>query len=407
MSDNVTAEIIAIGTEILLGEITDTNSVYLAQTLRDYGINLYFMTSVGDNVHRIANAIAIAMGRADVIITCGGLGPTVDDMTRQGIAEATGRPLVFDERLLEQIRQRFNSFRMTMPDNNRRQAYLPEGAVVIENPVGTAPAFAVESDDKLIIALPGVPRELKFLVEHKVMPMLRERYSLGLIRARVLRAGGIGESALDERLGADLLENANPTVGLAAHHGIIDIRITAKGDSPEIVEQMLDEYEALVRQRVGDFIFGTGKDTIEQAVARQLAQASHRLAIVEAGLVGTSQRLLREPNSEHVVALVHSYPAPEEGYAAFNLDSSLSFREAVESLAAELSREHGASVVVFSKPDLIESADSEQATVVGVAVGEKIAVRGYGFGAGSEVAQTWVMRWGLANVWRMLKEQAG
>jgi nicotinamide-nucleotide amidase len=407
MSDNVTAEIIAIGTEILLGEITDTNSVYLAQTLRDYGINLYFMTSVGDNVHRIASAIAIAMGRADVIITCGGLGPTVDDMTRQGIAEATRRPLVFDERLLEQIQQRFNSFRMAMPDNNRRQAYLPEGAIVIENPVGTAPAFAVESDGKLIISLPGVPRELKFLVEHKVMPMLRERYSLGLIRARVLRAGGIGESALDERLGSDLLENANPTVGLAAHHGIIDIRITAKGDSPEIVEQMLDEYEALVRQRVGEFVFGTGKDTIEQAVARQLAQSTSRLAIVEAGLVGTSQRLLREPNSEHVVALVHSYPAPEEGYAAFNLDRSLSFREAVESLAAELSREHGASVVVFSKPDLIESEDSEQATVVGVAVGERIAVRGYGFGAGSEVAQTWVMRWGLANVWRMLKEQAG
>lgn len=407
MSDNVTAEIIAIGTEILLGEITDTNSVYLAQTLRDYGINLYFMTSVGDNVQRIASAITIALGRADIVITCGGLGPTVDDMTRQGVAEATGRPLVFDERLLEQIRQRFNSFRMTMPDNNRRQAYLPEGATVIENPVGTAPAFAVESGGKLIISLPGVPRELKFLVENKVMPMLRARYSLGLIRARVLRAGGIGESALDERLGADLLEHANPTVGLAAHHGIIDVRITAKGDSPQIVEQMLDEYEALVRQRVGEFIFGTGKDTIEQAVARQLAQSTNRLAVVEVGLVGASQRLLREANSEQVVALVHSYPAPEEGYAAFDLDPSLSFRDAVESLAGQLSREHGASIVVFSRPDLIESEDSEQATVVGVAVGERIAVRGYGFGAGSEVAQTWVMRWGLANLWRMLKEQAG
>lgn len=405
MSDNVTAEIIAIGTEILLGEITDTNSVYLAQLLRDYGINLYFMTSVGDNVQRIASAVKIALGRADIVITCGGLGPTVDDMTRQGVADATNRPLVFDANLLEQIRQRFNTFQMTMPENNRRQAYLPDGALVIENPVGTAPAFAVDLGSKLIISLPGVPRELKFLMENKVIPLLRERYSLGLIRARVLRAGGIGESTLDERLGAQLLENANPTVGLAAHHGIIDIRITAKGDTPEIVEQMLDQYEALVRARVGDVIFGTGKTTIEQAVIEQLAQTTRRLAIVEAGLVGTVQPLLRDPRSEQVIAASFTYPIPSEAYSGFDLDPNLSHRDAAEALALRLSREHGASVVIFSQPDSVEGADSEQATTVSVAVGEDLMTRSYGFGANAEVASTWVIRWGLANVWRMLKEQ--
>jgi nicotinamide-nucleotide amidase len=405
MSDNVTAEIIAIGTEILLGEITDTNSVYLAQVLREYGINLYFMTSVGDNVHRIASAVQIALGRADIVITCGGLGPTVDDMTRQGVAEATGRPLVFDARLYEQIKQRFASFRMQMPENNRRQAYLPQGAVAIDNPVGTAPAFMVDDGSHVIISLPGVPRELKFLVEHKVIPMLKTRYALGLIRARVLRAAGIGESALDERLGPELLESSNPTVGLAAHHGIIDIRITAKGDTPEAVTQHLDRYEQMVRAKVGDVIFGTGKDTIEQALLEQLARANCRLAVVEAGLVGTAHALLRDPRAEQFVASVNSFLIPSEAYAAFDLDPAMSFRDAVEQLTLRLCEEYGASLVIFSRPDVAESEDSEQATVVGAAAGKSVAIRGYGFGAASDVARIWAIRWGLANVWRLLKEQ--
>lgn len=404
MSDNVNAEIIAIGTEILLGEITDTNSVYLAQVLREYGINVYYMTSVGDNVQRIASAIRIAMSRADVIITCGGLGPTIDDMTRQGVAEATGQKLVLNETLLGQIRQRFNTFRMEMPENNRRQAYIPEGAVAIENPVGTAPAFMTEHNSKLIITLPGVPRELKYLMENKVIPLLKQRYALGLIRARVLRAAGIGESALDERIGADLLESANPTVGLAAHHGIIDIRITAKGDTPEQVEQMLDDYEHRVRQRVGEVIFGTGKATIEQAVIEQLAQSPYKLIIVEAGLIGAARPLLRAAEDAQVIAALHSFERPQEAASSFDVPCS-DYRPAAEALALTLSAQHGASLVIFSEPNLVESPDATQATVVAVAVVERLSARGYGFGAASEVARTWAVRWGLANLWRMLKER--
>jgi competence/damage-inducible protein CinA-like protein len=405
MSDNVTAEIIAIGTEILLGEITDTNSVYLAQMLREYGINLYFMTSVGDNAQRIASAVQIALSRADIVITCGGLGPTIDDMTRQGVAEALGRPLVFDERLYEQIKQRFASFRMQMPENNRRQAYLPQGASAIDNPVGTAPAFMVEDGSHVVISLPGVPRELKFLFENKVIPILKARYALGLIRARVLRAAGIGESALDERLGQELLESANPTVGLAAHHGIIDIRITAKGDTPKAVEEQLDKYEQLVRAKVGSVIFGTGKDTIEQALLEQLARTKHRLAMVEVGLVGAAQALLRDPRAEQCIASVNSFLMPSEAYAAFGLDPEVNFRDAAEQLTLRLSQEYGASLVIFSRPDVVENEDSEQATVVGAGVREVTTVRSYGFGAASDVARVWAIRWGLANIWRMLKEQ--
>src|SRR5215475_450162 len=162
MAQNVNAEIIAIGTEILLGEITDTNSVHIARVLRDLGINLYFMTSVGDNEQRIADSIRIALSRADVVITCGGLGPTIDDMTRQGVAIATERDLVFHQDLLDKIAERFASFRAKMTENNQRQAYLPANATVIENPVGTAPSFIVEHHESVVISVPGVPREMKY-----------------------------------------------------------------------------------------------------------------------------------------------------------------------------------------------------------------------------------------------------
>src|SRR5690606_4292627 len=162
------------GTEILLGEITDTNSVYLARLMRDIGVNVFYMTSVGDNEQRIADAIRIALGRAQIVITCGGLGPTVDDVTRQAVAAATDRGLTFHQHLLDRIAERFSGFRMQMSQNNRRQAYLPDDALPIENPVGTAPAFIVEHGDKVVISVPGVPREMKFLMIEHVVPYLRD-----------------------------------------------------------------------------------------------------------------------------------------------------------------------------------------------------------------------------------------
>ncbi len=232
-TQELNAEVIAIGTEILLGDLTDTNSVFIARTLRDLGIDLFFMTSVGDNEKRIGDAIGIALSRAQIVITCGGLGPTIDDMTRQAVAAATGRGLTFHQELLDQIAERFKGFRSPMTENNRRQAYVPDNAVVIENPVGTAPCFAVEYGDQVVISLPGVPREMKYLLIEKVVPYLREHYGITgkIIKAKILKVAGIGESALDELIGKELLEAANPTVGLAAHSGQIDVRITAKAEN--------------------------------------------------------------------------------------------------------------------------------------------------------------------------------
>src|SRR5512141_1707876 len=162
------AEIIATGSELLLGEVVDTNSAFIARRLREIGLNLFYKTVVGDNEQRMIEALTIALNRSDVIITTGGLGPTIDDVTRPAVAKAVGRELVFRDDLLEQIRARFRAYGVPMGENNRRQAYIPQAAIPIENPVGTAPSFIVEHHEHLIISLPGVPREMEYLMEHAV-----------------------------------------------------------------------------------------------------------------------------------------------------------------------------------------------------------------------------------------------
>ena len=206
------AEIISIGTELLLGEIIDTNAAWIARQLTTIGLNLYFKATVGDNQQRIAEILRNGLKRSDVIITTGGLGPTVDDVTREAVAAATDRDLVLDEALLAEVGAFFLKMGRTMTANNRKQACLPRDARVIHNPVGTAPAFAVEVQRPnalpgVIISLPGVPHEMQYLMEHEVLPRLRARYGLtGVIKSRIVHTCGIGESAIDAQIG-DLMHH--------------------------------------------------------------------------------------------------------------------------------------------------------------------------------------------------------
>lgn len=279
-----TAEIITIGTELLLGEIQDTNTRFLARALRDAGVNLFRTTTVGDNASRIAQAIHEALDRSEIIITTGGLGPTVDDPTRQAVALAMGVELEFRPELWEQIIERFKRYGRAATENNKRQAYIPYGAIAIKNPVGTAPAFIAETPTQSVISLPGVPREMEYLLEYSVMPYLRQRFRLiGTIKARVLHAGGVGESQIDELIG-DLEELSNPTVGLAAHAGQIDIRITARADSLDEANQLIGKVAAVVLQRLGENIFGEDEETLESVVQRELAAHNWKLVVLEAGL---------------------------------------------------------------------------------------------------------------------------
>jgi len=403
----INAEIISIGTEILLGELTDTNSVYIAKVLRDLGINLYFMTSVGDNTNRIASAISIALGRADVVITCGGLGPTVDDMTRQGVAQATGRDLIFHQTLLDQIAARFATFNVKMTENNRLQAYVPDGAVIIENPVGTAPSFAVEVGDKVVISLPGVPREMKFLMQEKVIPYLRGRYPLGIIKAHILKAAGIGESMLDEMLGHDLLQASNPTVGLAAHSGQIDVRITAKADTEAEADKMIADFADTIMSRVGRYIYGVNDQKIEQVLIDLCAQHNIKLVVIEAGISPVVSDTLRKISNSDSVLIQHiQYESPDALRGALSVTASKLRDLSAEAIRTFVTSSHAdAGIAIIANPDVDEASDVHEGSAVAVYTANKTAERVYGFGGKSDTAKQYVTTWSLSMLWRMLKEQ--
>ncbi len=275
------AEIVSIGTELLLGEIVDTNAAYIARQLTTIGLNLFYKTTVGDNEARIAGVLREALQRSGVIIVTGGLGPTVDDVTREAIAAATGRPLETRPELVREIEAFFRHRSAQMTENNLRQARLPQGAIAIPNPVGTAPAFIVEDAAGIVISLPGVPGEMRHLMEHAVLPYLRQRLGLkGVIKVRNLHTAGVGESQVDARIG-DLERAANPTVGLSAHPGQTDVRITAKADSEEEAARLIGQMEAELRQRLGDDIYGADEETLEAVVMGQLERRQRSLAVVE------------------------------------------------------------------------------------------------------------------------------
>ena len=272
------AEIIAIGSELVLGETIDTNSAYLARQLAAIGIGLFRKTVVGDNEERIAAVIGEALDRADLLICTGGLGPTVDDMTREAVARALGRPLVFHQHLLDQIEARFRSFGRTMSESNRRQAYVPEGARIVENPRGTAPCFIVEDRARHGgVVLPGVPSEMRYLWENALVPYLRdERGQTGVILVRTLHAAGLSESLIGEML-ADLMAQENPTLGISAKRAQYELRIGAQADSRAAAEALADAAEATIRERLGEHLIGAEKLEQEDAAlapgARPLAGA--------------------------------------------------------------------------------------------------------------------------------------
>lgn len=316
------AEIITSGTELLLGETVDTNSAYIARALRDIGVNLYFKTSVGDNVERMALALRQALARADVVITTGGLGPTVDDVTREAVAATTGRKLVLNPQCLSHMESLFARWGRTVSENNRRQVYLPEGSIPILNPVGTAPGFIVETEQGTIISLPGVPREMERLMQDAVLPYLKQRLGeeQAVIKAHVLRTAGLPESWIDEKLDVQM-RSANPTVGLSAHLGAVDIRITARAATEEEADRMIAAMEAEVRARIGDeHIYGTGADRLEEVTGRALAQAGVKLALLETATCGEIARLLRAtPEGSRALSAAYVVAGPAELAATLGL----------------------------------------------------------------------------------------
>jgi competence/damage-inducible protein CinA-like protein len=273
------AEIIAIGSEILLGETIDTNSAYLARQLAGLGVSLYRKAVVGDNEERIATMIREALDRVDLVICTGGLGPTADDVTREAVARATNRPLEFHQFLLDQIEARFRAFGRTMSPSNRRQAYVPAGARIVENPRGTAPSFIVDDPHGTVVVLPGVPSEMRYLWENAIAPYLRdERGQTAVILVKTLHAVGAGESVIGELL-EDLMLADNPTLGISAKRAQYELRIGARGNSLAEAEALIAQATNTIQARLGHYLIGDEK--VDQQVLRTLRERELQLALYE------------------------------------------------------------------------------------------------------------------------------
>ena len=296
------AEVVSIGTELLLGQIVDTDAAYLAQQLSALGINVYHRATVGDNLSRAVATVRQAVSRADLVILVGGLGPTMDDLTRDIIAQVMDAPLQRDPDIAEHLRRWFDARGATMVETILRQADVPAGAMPLPNANGTAPGLLLEKNNKIVIALPGPPNELIPLFETSVYPVLRERTAgeRQVIRSRVLRIVGSGESLVEEAV-KDLMQDANPTVAPYAKTGEVHLRVTARAKTEPEADALTGERVALLKERLGDVVYGEDETTLEQAVVALLAQKKRTVATAESCTGGLlAGRLTNVPSSSAV-----------------------------------------------------------------------------------------------------------
>jgi nicotinamide-nucleotide amidase len=288
----VRCEVVAVGTELLLGQIVDTNSAWIGEHLALIGVDSHFQTKVGDNHFRIVLAIREALARGDAVVVCGGLGPTQDDITRDAIAEIMNVPLRRDEEMIEKIRGFFGARGREMADSNMRQADIPEGATFIPQTRGTAPGLICPVGHKVVYAVPGVPHEMKEMMERAVLPDLKERSGeQAVIISRTLRTWGLAESTLAEMISARVDTQTNPTIAFLAS-GIegIKVRLTAKAADEVAARELLEAEEAELRPILGDIVFGVDDETMEDAVAALLKAQGLTLGVAESltgGLVGS------------------------------------------------------------------------------------------------------------------------
>src|SRR5262245_52011275 len=278
----MTAELISVGTELLLGQTVDTDSAFLGRALAELGINLYRKGTVGDNFARVAAMIREARERADLLVLCGGLGPTEDDLTKEAAAEAFGEELVMDEAAARHIRAIFQRRGAVMVESNLKQALVFKNGRGIPNPNGTAPGALLEKAGKIVICLPGPPRELVPMVNDFLVPFLTERLggARQVLRSRVLRVIGIGESAMEEKI-RDLLHGTNPTVAPLAHLGEAHLRITARAATAAEAEALIAPMEQALRERLGVDIYGADDETLESVVVNLLRERGRTVATAE------------------------------------------------------------------------------------------------------------------------------
>jgi len=376
----VRCDVLAVGTELLLGQIVDTNSAWIGEQLAEAGIETYRHVRVGDNEGRIVETIRSMLASTDALIICGGLGPTPDDVTREAIAAVMNVPLERDHEIVEHIRSLFGSRGREMAANNERQADVPTGATAIHNPIGTAPGLICPVGHKVIYAVPGVPYEMQMMVEGTVIPDLLERSGArSTIVSRVLKTWGTAESTLAEMIGERVEAQTNPTIAFLAR-GIegIGVRITAKASSEADAAALLDAEEAELRAVLGELVFGVDDETMESVVLQLLCERNLTLAVAESltgGLV--SSRICDVPGAgDAFVGAVVSY-APEVkhdmlGVTAEKVVSDECARQMAEGVRKALGADVGISTTGVAGPDSLEG-EPPGTVYLGIALGDEPA----------------------------------
>ncbi len=273
------AEIIAVGTELLLGQILNSNARDLSAGLSECGVNVYYQTVVGDNPGRLEKALADAFEKVDLVILTGGLGPTKDDLTKEIVSQYFGKNLKLHQPSLDRIKEYFNRIGREMTETNEKQAYMPEGCIVLQNNHGTAPGLIVEKDGKIAILLPGPPKEMNPMFKESVKPWLKEKTG-SVIKSKILRFFGIGESSMAQKV-ADLMDNENPTVAPYAKEGEAELRITAKADSEEQAWKLIKPVSDEIYSRMGQYIYGTDDDSIVTVAVKKLIENKLTISTAE------------------------------------------------------------------------------------------------------------------------------
>lgn len=293
--DKMRAEIITVGTEILLGDIVNTNSQFLAKELANIGIDVYHQGTVGDNETRLMESLNEGLKRSDIIITTGGLGPTKDDMTKEVAAKCFGQELVLYMDIWKDIKSYFNKLGLELTENNKKQAYFPKDCTILNNPNGTAPGAILKKDNKMIILLPGPPKEMVPMFNNELKKHLLCLTDYKIV-SKTLRFFGIGESSLEDKL-IDMINNQkNPTIAPYAKEGEVNIRITAKAENTEKANELIKNVEDEINNRVGNYIYGYDDTTLEEEVAKLLVEKNMTIAVSESCTGGmVSSKLINYP----------------------------------------------------------------------------------------------------------------
>ena len=333
------AEIISIGTELLLGEITDTNSAYLASQLPSLGIDLHFVSTVGDNQQRLVDTLRQACRRSDIVITTGGLGPTQDDITREAIADLLGEELTIDSNLVQRFQDLFDYYHLEMPPSNIKQAAVIPSARIIHNPRGTAPGWGIEWDKRVIITMPGPPSEMQTMWTKEILPKLQQRTKGAVIISKTLKAFGLSEAKVGE-LVSPYLSTTNPTLATYAKVDGVHLRITAKARERHKAQNLITRYETDIRKILGDYIWGEDSDTIESIIGTLLAEKSLSLSTMECGTGGILADMITNVSGSSTYFRGGLVAYSAEAEAAFRIDGQLISRygiisaEVAEAMAA-------------------------------------------------------------------------